>query len=70
MRLLFKIQFAIIAFALLVFAQPTFSQANSTPYPFTSSLVPKDAYVFYVIGDWGRKGKYFQKERKKKKKKN
>lgn len=62
MKLFFRIQFFIIALSLSAFSQPIYSQENSTTYPFTSSLVPKDAYVFYVIGDWGRKGKYFQKD--------
>lgn len=29
---------------------------------FTKSIVPSDAFVFYVIGDWGRKGKYHQRK--------
>jgi hypothetical protein len=29
---------------------------------FEASLLPQDAYVFYVIGDWGRKGKYNQRD--------
>lgn len=30
--------------------------------PFEKALIPADAMVFYVIGDWGRKGKYHQKK--------
>jgi tartrate-resistant acid phosphatase type 5 len=30
--------------------------------PFVTTMVPQGAYVFYVIGDWGRKGKHGQKE--------
>lgn len=30
-------------------------------YPFADSVVPSGAFVFYVIGDWGRKGEYHQK---------
>lgn len=30
--------------------------------PFNETLIPRDAFVFYVIGDWGRKGKYFQRD--------
>jgi predicted MPP superfamily phosphohydrolase len=30
--------------------------------PFSSSLVPANSFVFYVIGDWGRKGKYHQRQ--------
>ena len=29
---------------------------------FEKSLIPKNAYVFYVIGDWGRHGEYNQQE--------
>ncbi|MCW5908734.1 MAG: metallophosphoesterase [Chitinophagales bacterium] len=32
------------------------------PKPFTENLIPKNALVFYVIGDWGRKGKYHQRK--------
>lgn len=30
--------------------------------PFTNSLIPANSFVFYVIGDWGRKGKYHQRK--------
>lgn len=30
---------------------------DTTQTPFNASFVPKEAFVFYVIGDWGRKGK-------------
>lgn len=39
-----------------------FAQTESTPKIFEKSLVPQDAFVFYVIGDWGRRGKYAQKD--------
>lgn len=31
-----------------------------TPKQFHASFIPANAYVFYVIGDWGRRGKYHQ----------
>ncbi len=42
----------------------SFSQTNNAAVGkvFEASLIAQDAYVFYVIGDWGRKGKYNQRE--------
>ena len=34
---------------------------DTTQMPFNATFVPKDTFVFYVIGDWGRKGKGNQK---------
>lgn len=50
--------------ALTVILNVAFANAQSTTVskPFEKSLVPQDAFVFYVIGDWGRKGKFFQKD--------
>ena len=41
-----------------LFCQPTNTAVGKV---FEASLIPQDAYVFYVIGDWGRKGKYNQR---------
>jgi hypothetical protein len=55
-----KLFVSLIGWYLLV--QGAFSQPASAKKNFDASLVPPDAFVFYVIGDWGRKGKYFQKD--------
>lgn len=53
--------FLSLALAAISSAAPADSSATA-PQPFTQNLLPKDAYVFYVIGDWGRKGKYHQRK--------
>lgn len=55
-RLIFPLFFAL--FTSLIFAQNT--TTSSSAIPFTSTSLPKNAFVFYVIGDWGRKGKHGQ----------
>ncbi len=48
---------------LFVFFQTAFLFAqNAVPKPFDKSMIDEGAYVFYVIGDWGRKGKFNQRE--------
>lgn len=48
--------------ALFVFETSVIAGDSLSLRPFTKSLVPADAFVFYVIGDWGRKGKYHQRK--------
>ena len=54
-------------FSLFIFLFSSAILFSQTPNPaigkvFEASLLPQDAYVFYVIGDWGRKGKYNQRD--------
>jgi predicted phosphodiesterase len=42
---------------ILAFSNPD----ESAPKRFESSMIAPDAQVFYVIGDWGRKGKHHQR---------
>ncbi|MCS6819050.1 MAG: metallophosphoesterase [Chitinophagales bacterium] len=43
-----------------VYPQQYSGDTNNTS--FSASLVQPNSLVFFVIGDWGRKGKYFQKD--------
>lgn len=49
---------------LFCFLQQSFAQNSDSlkiqVIPFNQISIPDNAYVFYVIGDWGRKGKYHQ----------
>lgn len=49
----------VIMVSLFAQAAPVDTTVNKTP--FVATMVPQGAYVFYVIGDWGRKGKHHQK---------
>jgi 3',5'-cyclic AMP phosphodiesterase CpdA len=47
---------------LFLFETPVKAGDSTSTRKFTKSVVPADAFVFYVIGDWGRKGKYHQRK--------
>ena len=57
-----KIKNTVLFVLAICLFQTFFAQQTIDSKPFEAALVPKDAYVFYVIGDWGRQGKYFQKD--------
>ncbi len=52
--------FLLLAFVIVGLNSVAFPGDSTAPKPFNSSLIPANSFVFYVIGDWGRKGKYHQ----------
>lgn len=52
--------FLLVAFVIVGLNCVAFPGDSTAPKPFNSSLIPDNSFVFYVIGDWGRKGKYHQ----------
>lgn len=58
----FKKSAKLLTFLMLLSIGNAKAQTTIASKPFEKSLVPQDAFVFYVIGDWGRKGKFYQKE--------
>ena len=47
--------------SVIFISNSSFAADETLPKKFEASMIAADAQVFYVIGDWGRKGKYHQR---------
>ena len=56
-----KILYLLLLFCLTSASAQDNDSVKTAIQPFSKIAVPENAFVFYVIGDWGRKGKHHQR---------